>query len=90
MIINPYDKAKLEKKFPNATFKPITGDYEKGKTYFCWYWHEYFEVIDVLHDVPIWGTEYVCKWEDGHINKHATAPDRKWDFEIVIDERRTT
>ena len=83
MIINPYDKSKLEKVFPGAVFKPIEKDYEKGKTYFCGYWHEYFTVIDILYNVPIWETVYVCKWEDGHVNQHSTRPSKKWDFEIV-------
>ena len=44
MIINPFDKAKLEKKYPGAKYAEITADYEAGKTYFCGYWHEVFTV----------------------------------------------
>lgn len=83
MIINPYDKAKLEKQFPNASFKAIENDYETGKTYFSGYWHEYFTVIDIKRNMPVWETVYVIKWENGKVSSHATKSDHKHDFQII-------
>jgi hypothetical protein len=56
-------------------------DFEPGKTYFCGYWSKVFEVLEVKqHD--IWGKVYVCKWQDGTINTHSTAPTKN-DFEVI-------
>lgn len=85
MIVNPYDRARLERKFPGAAIRElyINEDFEPGKLYFCGYWHQFFRVLDVKHDAPIWGTVYTVEWEDGTTNTHSTAPDFKFDFEIV-------
>ena len=83
MIINRYDKARLEKQFPGCTFKAIEKGFEKNHVYFCGYWHESFKVIDIEYNVPIWKTLYTVQWENGNVSKHSTAPDRKFDFEIV-------
>lgn len=84
MIINPFDKAKLEKKYPGAKYAEIAADYEAGKTYFCGYWHEAFTVREILENAPVFGKQYVCVWESGETTVHATRPDRKRDFEIVF------
>ncbi len=84
MIINPFDKAKLEKKYPGCEFKPIEGSsWEEGHTYFCGYWHEAFKVLSVQHDVPIWNEVYTVEWESGNITTHSTRPEAKFDFEIA-------
>ena len=88
MIINPYDRERLLRKFPRAEFRPIdkTKGFEVGKTYFCGYWHEAFEVLEIERNVPIWDTVYFVKWEDGHTNAHSTEPDYRRDFEIIFEE----
>ena len=82
MIVNCYDKARLEKLFPGCKFKAIEKDYEKNHVYFCGYWHKYFKVIDIKNNVPVWNTLYIVQWENGEISSHATKADRKYDYEI--------
>lgn len=83
MMINPYDAAKIEKRFPGAKLIPVT-KYEAGHIYFDGYWHEIHTVETVHENVPVWGEMYTSKWEDGHTTTHATRPDPRHDFEIII------
>lgn len=85
MIVNRYDMARLEKCYPGASFKPIEKDFEKGKLYFSGYWHESFKVIDIEYNVPVWQKLYIVQWEKGNVSSHSTSPDRKLDFEIVLN-----
>ena len=44
---------------------------------------QFFKVLEIRRGVPVWGTVYTVQWDDGSVNTHSTAPDRKWDCEIV-------
>lgn len=82
--INFWDQINLKKAFPDATLKQIETDFEIGKTYFCSYWHMYFTVLEIKSD-RIFDKIYVSKWQDGKINSHSTKPDKRYDFEIVLN-----
>ena len=51
--------------------------FEKGKTYFCGYWHKKHTIIDIRTH-PVY-PEIVSHWEDGRITIHSTPFEKKWD-----------
>ena len=85
MIINPYDIAKLNRQHPGAVLRQLEkGEQHKaGSTYWCGYWHQSYTVEQIRRDVPIWGTLYRCRWDDGRVTEHATPLDPRRDAEIL-------
>ena len=58
--------------------------YEIGKTYYCGYWQQSYEVLDYTENTGDWrGWSVTCKWDDGHINDHCTSLNNKYDFEVI-------
>ncbi|MDR7856113.1 hypothetical protein [Tissierella sp.] len=58
--------------------------HEVGKTYYCGYWRQTYEVIDLKNNTGDWrDLSVTCKWQDGHTNSHCTALDIKQDFEVI-------
>ncbi len=65
---------------------PEGAKYEVGKTYFCGYWRQIYEVLEYQENVPIWGWEVTVKWQDGRVRKHSTALMPGQDFEVIKEE----
>lgn len=61
------------------------GGHEVGKTYYCGYWRQTYEVIEVkeTNDWRHWTA--LCKWQDGETNEHSTSLIPGKDFEVVTE-----
>lgn len=59
------------------------GGHEVGKKYYCGYWRQVYEVLEIQENVPVWGWQAVCKWNDGHINSHCTKLIPGKDYEVL-------
>lgn len=59
------------------------GGHKAGHKYYCGYWHQVYEVLEIQENVPVWGWQVVCKWQDGEINSHCTSLIPGKDFEVV-------
>lgn len=58
--------------------------HEVGKTYYCGYWGQTYEVLEVIENTGDWrGWSVKCKWDDGKINTHCTALDYRKDFLVL-------
>ena len=63
------------------------GGHEVGKKYYCGYWQQVYEVLEVI-SVPAGrgdtcGWQVTCKWQDGEINSHCTNLEPGRDFEVL-------
>lgn len=55
-----------------------------GKTYYCGYWGQTYEVLDYTENTGDWrGWSVTCKWQDGRVNSHCTTLDVRQDFEVM-------
>lgn len=59
------------------------GGHEVGKKYYCGYWNQVYEVLEVKEYNDWRGWSVVCKWDDGRINEHSTRLWHGKDFEVV-------
>lgn len=63
---------------------PKGAKHEVGKTYYCGYWNETYEVVGYNDNTGDWrGWEVACIWGDGKITKHCTALDSRKDFIVI-------
>ena len=71
-------------KLKDITAKDIKqfGGHRIGKKYYCDYWGQTYEVLDIKPD-DIFGWKVVCKWQDGHVNEHSTMLRPGKDFEVI-------
>lgn len=86
-------KALIEKQYglkladiPKPTRKTKYGGHEAGKKYFCGYWRQVYEVLDVqeVNDWRQWIA--VCRWQDGRIDTHSTTLVPGKDFEVIEEK----
>ena len=75
---------------PELTATPVKAglNQEVGCTYWSGTWNQTYKVIDVKHDMPIWGTVVTVLWSDGEQTTHSTSLDSTWDAKLVKNERR--
>jgi hypothetical protein len=59
------------------------GGHEVGKKYYCGYWQQVYEVLEIIENAPVWGWQAVCKWQDGEKNSHCTSLIPGKDFEVL-------
>lgn len=61
--------------------------YEKGKTYWCGYWQQWYKVLHVVYNYsysrPLLESVTV-EWQDGRIGNHSTALDPSRDYELLV------
>lgn len=61
----------------------VNSKYEKGKSYWCGYWQQYYTVIEVVYSTN--GLKSVTVlWQNGEQTTHCTNLDSKKDFEIKL------
>lgn len=66
---------------------PENALYEKGKTYWCGYWQQWYKVLHVVYDYsyscPVLKSVTV-EWQDGRIGNHKTSLEPSRDYELLF------